>query len=45
LKIAVLSDIHANPWALEKVLEDLDHIDQIYVLGDIVGMFSVVVLS
>jgi predicted phosphodiesterase len=37
--IAVLSDIHSNLEALEKVLEDLQNFNvrEIYVLGDIVG--------
>jgi putative phosphoesterase len=35
---AVLSDIHANPWALEEVLKDIADVDRIIVLGDIVGI-------
>jgi len=38
LRIAVLSDIHSNPWALENVLEAIDDVNRIYVLGDIVGI-------
>lgn len=38
MKIAVLSDIHANTWALEAVLERISHVERIYVLGDIVGI-------
>ena len=38
MKIGILSDIHANPWALEAVLEMITHVDRIYVLGDIVGI-------
>ena len=36
-RIAVLSDIHANLPALEAVVEDLTSIDEMWVLGDIVG--------
>ncbi|MBN1389457.1 MAG: metallophosphoesterase family protein [Candidatus Thermoplasmatota archaeon] len=38
MKLAVLSDIHANPWALRSVLEEIDEADRIIVLGDIVGI-------
>lgn len=36
MKIAVLSDIHANSWALESVIEDIRHrnVNDIYDLGD-----------
>jgi predicted phosphodiesterase len=37
MRIAVLSDIHANLPALEAVRADLTNIDQVWVLGDIVG--------
>ena len=37
MRIAVLSDIHANMPALEAVRADLTDIDQVWVLGDIVG--------
>ena len=37
MRIAVLSDIHANLAALEAVASDLPTIDQVWVLGDIVG--------
>lgn len=37
MRIAVLSDIHANLPALEAVRADLSDIDQVWVLGDIVG--------
>jgi predicted phosphodiesterase len=37
MRIAVLSDIHANLPALEAVAEDLPPVDEIWVLGDIVG--------
>ena len=37
MRIAVLSDIHANLPALEAVRADLTKIDQVWVLGDIVG--------
>lgn len=39
MKYAILSDIHSNPEALERVLEDAwDHdVDKIICLGDIVG--------
>ena len=37
MRIAVLSDLHANLPALEAVLADLTAVDQVWVLGDIVG--------
>jgi predicted phosphodiesterase len=37
MKIAVLSDIHSNLAALEAVRDDLQAVDEIWVLGDIVG--------
>ena len=37
MRIAVLSDIHANLAALEAVRADLTDVDQVWVLGDIVG--------
>ena len=37
MRIAVLSDIHANLAALEAVRADLGTVDEIWVLGDIVG--------
>lgn len=39
MKIAVISDIHANIYALMKVLEDIDNqdVDTIVCLGDLVG--------
>jgi predicted phosphodiesterase len=37
MRIAVLSDIHANLPALEAVAADLPTVDQVWVLGDIVG--------
>jgi predicted phosphodiesterase len=37
MRIAVLSDIHANLAALEAVRDDLPPVDEIWVLGDIVG--------
>ncbi len=37
MRIAVLSDIHANLPALEAVASDLPAVDQVWVLGDIVG--------
>lgn len=37
MRIAVLSDIHANLAALEAVRADLPSVDEIWVLGDIVG--------
>ena len=37
MRIAVLSDIHANLPALEAVRADLTDADQVWVLGDIVG--------
>jgi putative phosphoesterase len=38
LKIAVLSDIHANIWALESVWAKISQADRIYILGDMVGI-------
>jgi predicted phosphodiesterase len=37
MRIAVLSDIHANLAALEAVRADLPEVDEVWVLGDIVG--------
>ncbi len=37
MRIAVLSDIHANLVALEAVRADLPTVDQVWTLGDIVG--------
>ena len=37
MRIAVLSDIHSNLPALEAVRADLPHVDEVWVLGDIVG--------
>ncbi len=39
MRAAIISDIHSNLPALEKVLEDIDNrgIDEIFCLGDIVG--------
>ena len=37
MRIAVLSDIHSNLPALEAVASDLPPIDEVWVLGDIVG--------
>ena len=37
MRIAVLSDIHANLPALEAVAADLPTVDEVWVLGDIVG--------
>ena len=37
MRIAVLSDIHANLPALQAVADDLPAIDEIWVLGDTVG--------
>lgn len=37
MRIAVLSDIHANLPALEAVVSDLPPVDQVWVLGDTVG--------
>lgn len=37
MRLAVLSDIHANLAALVAVRDDLPEIDQLWVLGDIVG--------
>jgi len=37
MRLAVLSDIHANLAALDAVCADLPQVDQVWVLGDIVG--------
>lgn len=39
MKIAIISDIHANIYALQAVLEDITRqkVDQIYCTGDLVG--------
>jgi len=39
MRIAVISDIHANLHALESVLSDIDHesVEEIWCLGDVVG--------
>ena len=39
MRIAVISDIHGNLYALREVLEDIDNqnIDSIICLGDLVG--------
>ena len=37
MRIAVLSDIHANLAALEAVRADLPDVDELWVLGDTVG--------
>lgn len=37
MKVAVLSDIHANELALQAVLGSLQDVDQIWCLGDVVG--------
>lgn len=37
MRVAVLSDIHANLAALEAVRDDLPEVDEVWVLGDIVG--------
>ena len=39
MKIAVMSDIHGNIYALMKALEDIDEqrVDKIICLGDLVG--------
>ena len=37
MKIAVLSDIHANWSALEAVLNDMPEVDDVLCLGDVVG--------
>jgi predicted phosphodiesterase len=37
MRLAVLSDIHANLAALDAVCEELGRVDEVWVLGDIVG--------
>jgi len=37
MRVAVLSDIHSNAYALDAVLEAIGPYDQLWVLGDIVG--------
>jgi predicted phosphodiesterase len=41
LKIAVISDIHGNSYALNAVLEDakLNKVERLFILGDIVGYY------
>ena len=41
MKIAVLSDIHGNKYALKEVLDDVSHhqIEKVFVLGDCVGYY------
>jgi predicted phosphodiesterase len=38
MRFAVISDIHANPWALQSVMDLVGDVDEIYCLGDIVGI-------
>ena len=39
MRLAVISDVHANLYALEEVLKEIDHDppDEIWCLGDTVG--------
>jgi diadenosine tetraphosphatase ApaH/serine/threonine PP2A family protein phosphatase len=37
MKFAVVSDIHSNWQALEAVLADMPHVDEVLCLGDVVG--------
>ena len=37
MRLAVLSDIHANLAALDAVCDELGTVDEVWVLGDIVG--------
>ncbi len=37
MRVAVLTDIHANAAALEAVLAAVGHVDGVWVLGDVVG--------
>ncbi len=37
MRLVVLSDIHANLAALEKVLAAIPSCDELYCLGDVVG--------
>lgn len=37
MRVLVLSDIHANLAALERVLEDVGQVDAVWCLGDVVG--------
>ena len=41
MKIAIISDLHGNHYALEEVLKEarIEKIEKILVLGDIVGYF------
>ena len=41
MKIAVLSDIHGNKYALKEVLDEVSHhqIEKVFVLGDCVGYY------
>jgi len=38
-RIALISDIHSNPFALDAVIKDLEsrHLDEVLVVGDLVG--------
>jgi predicted phosphodiesterase len=37
MRYAIISDIHANLTAFRAVLNDLDHVDRFWCLGDVVG--------
>ena len=39
MKVAIISDVHANPQALERVLEDATRcgVEQVVCAGDVVG--------
>ncbi len=37
MRIAILADLHANPYALQAVLEDASGVEEYWCLGDVVG--------
>lgn len=41
MKIALISDLHANIYALEAVYEELnkENVERVFVLGDIIGYY------
>lgn len=39
MKVGIISDVHANLPALERVMEKLNHCDEIYSAGDVVGYY------
>lgn len=39
MRVAVISDIHGNIFALEKVLAEIETADEVWVIGDLVGYY------